>query len=101
MPIGGFVIHVHPDLLESMNSCLREMHDVTVLGNDGQAAIAVVIDSPSTEKMEKLVKEINAFKAVLSIGVTYLNVEDEAETLMSGDSITGIFHGERLESIPG
>jgi len=98
MPIGGFVISVRPEKKEEMLFVLAQLAGVEVHGHDDQGNLVAVIDAVSTEAMQKIVGKINEFEAVLSIGLTYLNMEDEVDDLASGERITGLFHGVQLDA---
>ena len=60
--------------------------------------MVTVIDAPDTLAMEKIVKKINGFEAVLSVGLTFLNMEDEVDSLAPGERIPGLFHGVQMDA---
>ena len=47
--------------------------------SDEKGNIVAVLDTRTTKEMQKIVDELNAMACVLSVGMTYINVEDEAE----------------------
>lgn len=77
MPIGGFVVTVLADMINEVTSDLANLSGVEVHGSDGQGNIIVVMEAQTSKEMEKMVKNIQAKEGVLSVGLTYLNVEDE------------------------
>ncbi|MBU0966290.1 MAG: chaperone NapD [Proteobacteria bacterium] len=98
MPIGGIIISVRPEKTEEILFVLVQFPGVEVHGHDEQGNVVAVIDAPSTWVMEKIVKKINVFEAVLSIGFTYLNMEDEVDGPAPGERIPGLFHGVELDA---
>ena len=98
MPVGGFVININPDADEEIFPFLAGISGLEVHGHDELGNVVAVIDAKSSEIMQKIIKKINSHAAVLTVGLTYLNVEDEAESLAPGEKVTGLFHGDQLES---
>lgn len=84
MPIGGFVITSFSRKKDTVIAKLNQISEVEIYGDDGQGNIVAVLDTASSEEMEKLIDRINKDKDVLSVGMTYLNTEDEAEKMNKG-----------------
>ncbi|MCB2180620.1 MAG: chaperone NapD [Desulfobulbaceae bacterium] len=93
MPIGGFIVNAVPEDLEVAVAFLTAIPEVEIHGHDKGGNIVLVIDAPDSEHMQRVVKKINDCASVLTVGLTYLNVEDEADTIPAGADVTGIFHG--------
>ncbi|MEN8140697.1 MAG: chaperone NapD [Thermodesulfobacteriota bacterium] len=100
MPIGGFVINVDVEEMEQLLPSLAAMEGVEVHGHDEQGNVVAVIDCQDSGEMEGIVKKINGLTGVLSVGLTYLNVEDEEETTVPGERVPGIFRGDPASQPP-
>lgn len=87
MPIGGVVITSVPEKKALVLAGLATISEVEVYGDDAAGNIVAVLDTETSEEMETIIDRINKDTNVLSVGMTYLNTEDEAERLA---------HGERL-----
>ena len=96
MPVGGFVINVHPDSIELGLESLKAIEGLEIHGSDKKGNVVVVLESDTSEQMEKMVKSIMAIKQILSVSLTYFNAEDEVERLKAGNSIPGRSIGKRL-----
>jgi len=79
MPIGGFIVNVHPEDIKNSISALRKITGLEVYGSDDKGNVVVVIEARTSKDIEKIVDEIKNIPTVLNIGLTYLNVEDEIE----------------------
>lgn len=91
MPISGIVVS---SLAERTWRVLKELHQlesVDVFGHDRAGNIVAVLDTETSEEMEQLIKQINDNEDVLSVGMTYLNAEDEAAQLAQGVSLARPF----------
>ncbi len=84
MPIGGFVVNVHPDSIESALASLRRIEGLEIHGSDEKGNVVVVLESETSEQMEEMVRTIMAQQHVLTVGLTYFNAEDEVEKIESG-----------------
>ncbi len=84
MPIGGFVVNVHPDFIETALDALKTMEGLEIHGSDDKGNVIVVLESDTSEQMEQQVKSIMAVEQVLSVGLTYFNAEDEVEKIEAG-----------------
>jgi nitrate reductase NapAB chaperone NapD len=76
MPIGGVVISIRPGDLEAAKNQLASYSGVEIHGADDQGNIVAVLDTVSSEEMERLMQFINANPLILHVGLTYLNMED-------------------------
>ncbi len=77
MPVGGFVITVDLEVRDDIMAELEKLQGVSLYGSDEQGNVVAVLESDSSKEMEKLTKFIQKIDGVLSLGMTYLNVEDE------------------------
>ena len=77
MPVGGFVITVDPEVRDDIVTELEARSGVSLYGSDEQGNVVAVLESDSSKEMEKMTKSIQKIDGVLSLGMTYLNVEDE------------------------
>lgn len=97
MPIGGIVISIQPDDREAVLSFLETIPEMEVHGADDKGNIVAVLDCPTSDNMEKVMKSIEANDLVLNIGLTYLNSEDEADLIASGEYTPKIFGTRKHE----
>ncbi|WP_456387898.1 chaperone NapD [Desulfolithobacter sp.] len=97
MPIGGVVISTRPEDRDQTLETLNQMSQVEVYGADEKGNIVVVLESTSTDAMEKMMRSIEKVETVLSVGLTYLNIEDEAEKIALGEYVPQIFGRRRDE----
>lgn len=89
MPISGVVItcvtketaRVREELVRAWAPAL-EIH-----GADDKGNLVAVLDTASSEEMEKLIDAINEKQEILGVGITYLNTEDEAERMAEGERL--------------
>ncbi len=91
MPIGGVVITCNADKTDTVQSELKLIEDIEIHGSDKQGNIVAVIDTKSSEEMEKLIDRINKHEDILNVGMTYLNTEDEAELMAQGERLAKPF----------
>lgn len=85
MVIAGFVVQCQPQSQQDIIVALEAMADVDVFGADGKGNIVTVVDADSSTDLEKTVKRMEKLEQVLTVGLTYLNMEDEAEKIASGE----------------
>ena len=97
MPIGGVVISTRPEERDAALSVLKSLAGLEIHGADEKGNIVGVLDTVTTDGMETLMKKIGAVEAVLHVGLTYLNSEDEAELMASGAYSPKIFGTRRNE----
>lgn len=91
MPIGGVVISSVPEMKELVVKQLENLTEVEVHGNDEDGNIVAVLDTKTSEDMERIIDRINKDENVLTVGMTYLNTEDEAELMAKGERIAKPF----------
>lgn len=91
MPISGVVIASQPAEKQKVLQALAQLSDVEVHGDDEKGNIVAVIDTKSSEDMERLIDRINKDPHVLNVGLTYLNTEDEAERMSQGEKLAKPF----------
>jgi nitrate reductase NapAB chaperone NapD len=83
MPVGGFVITVIPEESERITADLETRDGVTIYGDDELGNLVVVLEADSGREMEKLAEAIQKIDGILTMGMTYLNVEDEVAAAAS------------------
>lgn len=76
MAIAGLLIHTLKEDLETVESRIRSMPEMTTYGIHQDQYIVVVVEAPS-DQMEKKVDLINDIEGVLTIYTTYVTIEDE------------------------
>ena len=76
MAIAGLVIHTLKEDLETAESQIRSMPEMTTYGIHQDRYIVVVVEAPS-DQMEKKVDLIKDIEGVLTIYTTYVTIEDE------------------------
>ncbi len=91
MVIGGFVVQSIPENRQEVIACLNKLTGVEVYGDNQDGNIVTVVETPTSDDMENLVKKMEKIDFVLNIGLTYLNIEDEAEQIASGKIIPEVF----------
>ena len=91
MPISGVVITCRSDRTERVLEDLQQYRPIEIHGSDDRGNIVAVIDSESSEEMEKVIDTINRHEDILNVGMTYLNTEDEAEKMARGEKLTKPF----------
>ncbi len=84
MPIGGFVVNVHPDTIDAAIEALKTVEGLEIHGSDERGNVVVVLESETSEQMEEMVRSLMAMEQVLNVGLTYFNAEDEVEKIDSG-----------------
>jgi nitrate reductase NapAB chaperone NapD len=91
MPISGVVITGRPTEKAEVLRSLSAISEVEVYGDDKQGNIVAVLETTSSEEMEKLINRIGKTQYVLHVGLTYLNTEDEAERPANGQPVAKPF----------
>lgn len=97
MPISGVVITTKPEEISQTQTNLEEFSGVSLYGADEKGNIIAVIDTQNSESMEKVLQKIAKLETVLHVGLTYLNVEDEADKIESGEYNPKIFGTRKHE----
>ena len=85
MPISGVVITSQMAEKDTVLAALGRIPEVEVYGDDDKGNIVAVLETESSEEMEKLIDRLNKDKGVLHVGLTYLNTEDEAQRMAEGE----------------
>lgn len=98
MPISGVIITSTPENVDAVLTDLHQIPEVEVHGTDEKANIVAVLDTSSSEEMEKIIDRINKDTKVLSVGVTYLNTEDEADKMAQGEKLPKPFGFRKTSS---
>ena len=91
MPISGVVITSRSAEKKEVLRCLAAISEVEVHGDDEKGNIVAVLETESSEEMEKIIDRISKDKNVLHVGLTYLNTEDEAERMTKGEKLAKPF----------
>lgn len=91
MPISGVVITSRPEQKETVLAELEAYGALEIHGADEKGNIVAVLDTESSEEMEKIIDSINKHEHILNVGMTYLNTEDEAERMAKGEKLTKPF----------
>lgn len=99
MPISGVVISSRKAYKEKVLRRLAQLKEVEIFGDDEKGNIVAVLETKTSEAMEKVIDRINKDENVLHVGLTYLNTEDEAERMERGEKMEKPF-GYR-KPIPG
>ena len=85
MVIAGFVVQCQPQSQQNTVTALEAIGQVEVFGADEKGNIVTVVDAESSADLEKIVKKMEKLEQVLTVGLTYLNMEDEAEKIALGE----------------
>lgn len=91
MPIGGVVIASKPEQKDIVLRDLSQIPEVEIHGDDEKGNIVAVLDTKSSEDMERIIDRINKDENVLNVGLTYLNTEDEADLMEQGEFLAKPF----------
>ncbi|HID96594.1 MAG TPA: hypothetical protein EYP57_00115 [Thermodesulfobacteriaceae bacterium] len=95
MPIGGFVISIDPSMEKPILKNLERFGDIEIHGTDDSGNIVAVIDTATSDEMEKLVKTLSRMDGILTVGLTYFNAEDEIEKIEAGEFVPKISFGKK------
>jgi nitrate reductase NapD len=95
MVIAGCVVQCHPTSQQATIATLATFSEVETFGDDGKGNIVTVIEAESSAALEKIVKKIEKIESVLTVGLTYLNMEDEAEQISRGEFAPDFFSRQR------
>jgi nitrate reductase NapAB chaperone NapD len=91
MPISGIVITGRQEKKAEVLRTLTAIPEVEVYGDDEKGNIVAVLETTSSEEMERLIDRIGKDQYVLHVGLTYLNTEDEAERPANGQPVAKPF----------
>ena len=95
MPVGGFVVNIHPDSIQKGMELLKRLNGLEIHGSDEKGNVVVVLESNTSEQMEEMVRSIMKIDQVLSVGLAYFNAEDEVEKIKAGTHVPGRSFGKR------
>lgn len=84
MVIAGFVVQCQPQSQQDVVATLVAIAQVEVFGADKKGNIVTVVEAESSAQLEEIVKKMEKLDQVLTVGLTYLNMEDEAEQIAGG-----------------
>lgn len=76
MPIASFVIGIEPNFINQAKEDISTLKGIEIYGYNEDNIIAVV-DAVSSKEVEQIQQDIQRQPGVLSVTLTYLNVEDE------------------------
>lgn len=92
MPISGVVITGKADKMDEVESFLQQFQpQLEIHGTDEKGHIVSVLETESSEEMEKIIDTINKQECILNVGMTYLNTEDEADRMAKGERLAKPF----------
>jgi nitrate reductase NapD len=80
MPVSGCVISIDMSQSDKVVAKLKACDDVTLYGEDDKGNLIAVLESETSKALEKRVEELQAMEGILSLGMAYINIEDEADT---------------------
>lgn len=84
MVIAGFVVQCQPQSQQDTVTALEAIGQIEVFGADEKGNIITVVDADSSADLEQIVKKMEKLEQVLTVGLAYLNMEDEAEQIALG-----------------
>lgn len=99
MVVGGFVVQCLPEEREDVVVALSALQGVEVYGADEQGNVVVVAEADSSGELGEIVKRMEKVNSVLNVGMTYMNMEDEAEKIASGESTPKVFNGRNRKQV--
>ncbi|WP_022853618.1 chaperone NapD [Thermodesulfatator atlanticus] len=85
MPIGGFVVHVLPEKKDRVLDELSQVECLTIYGYDERGHIIVVLETETSEEMEKMVDSLAEIDGIITFDLAYLHGEDEVERIEKGE----------------
>ena len=94
MPISGFVISIDPETRNEAEQSLSGIEHLEIHGSDEKGNIVAVIDTQTSRDMQNIVDKLNALDFVLSVGMTYMNVEDVVDDEID-NSVRQVFEDAR------
>lgn len=97
MPIGGFVVTLDTTVQDDVLEKIATYPQIDVYGVDDGGNAVVVIDTETSDEMEKLATDLQTIDGVLSLGVTYYHAEDEIEKIEKGELKPNFSFGRKGE----
>lgn len=93
MVIGGFVVQCLPEERTAVVEQLSSLQGLEVYGTDEKGNVVAVVEADSSDDLGEMVKLMEKTESVLNVGMTYMNMEDEAEQIAAGESTPDVFRG--------
>lgn len=84
MPISGVVVSSLPNDVEEVAAYLKTLDGVEVHGSDAAGNIVAVLETLTSEAMQELIDLLAGDVRIITVGLTYLNTEDEAQRAVAG-----------------
>ncbi len=78
MPIGGLVVSCGKGEEDRIILKILELPGVEVHGSNGKGDLVVVVEADTSRLLEEVVEAISRVDGVLTVGMAYLNFEDES-----------------------
>ncbi len=100
MVVAGFVVQSLPEARKAVVAVLKGMSGVEVYGDDESGNIVTVAEAATSADLETIVRKMEKVDAVLNVGLTYMNMEDEAELIANGESTPEVFGGRTKKQVP-
>lgn len=97
MPIGSFVINMDEESREQILKKLKDFRKVTVYGGDEKGHLIIVIESETSEEMEKIEAKIKSIDGVITSNLAYLFYGDEFEKIEKGENKPKIRFGKKRD----
>ena len=95
MVIGGFVVQCLPEDQVSSVERLAALPGIELYGPDEKGNIVAVVEADSSDDLQDVVKKMEKVDGVLNVGMTYMNMEDEAKKIAAGEETPDVFRGRK------
>ncbi len=79
MAITGLLVHSVIEDAQDVEKSINELEGMTTYGIHQDQYVVVVVEAPS-DRIERVVGQIDDIEGVLSVYTTYLTIEDEIDT---------------------
>ncbi len=99
MVVGGFVVQCLPEEQAAAVETLSGLKGLEVYGSDEKGNVVAVVEADSSDDLGEVVKLMEKVDAVLNVGMTYMNMEDEAEKIATGESTPDVFSGRNRKRV--
>ncbi len=97
MAITGLLVHALKNDVEAVERAIVAMPGMTSYGIHQEQYVVVVVEAPS-DRVEKVVEQLDTIEGVLAVYTTYLTVEDEIDE--DGDLKTNLSLKELCRQSP-
>ena len=88
MPISGVVITGRTEEINKVEDFLKQFKpQLEIHGKNENGHIVAVLDTRTSEEMERIIDTMNKEESILNVGMTYLNTEDEADRMAVGEQL--------------